>query len=499
MAILSQLPGMSSGPMLRVLGALLILVFGHLLVRVTRIILRRYRKRGEGRLVPIREKRANLITSFMNVGVIILALGYLNVGLGSRIEQAVVQQAPKLFSVVLIGVLGVIVINIAEKVLRDFFQTLGLKSYLREAGMSSASFNIFSVGIKVFLYLVLAQIILYQLELNIVLINQLLNAFSWAFAFLVAGVIFYTVKDLFQNLGAGFYLRNSRVVRPGEEVKIGDDSGEVKDVSLFGTKLETRDGFTVLKPNSNVIDSGISFKRAKSDLETLEDITGYFRTADPELSGPKSVEMAAEIFGVEKEQEDIEEAFEAEDIDETVDNLSGGGMKAAWIEAENISSLDEEYKAWFNDGALIVSRFDKEELFPNSDPGEYTLSIGAENSDILNIDPVESSSGGVYYVDSGRMEDLMDESEGYLVLAPEGTTAYWRIKKELVYSDKNLYDELSKTLENKLRKIMRQGRMLKDVSPDPVQRYIEKWGREGSVSRLWTPSGRDNSGSSGNN
>lgn len=500
MTLLSQtFPFLSSGPALRVLGALVILAFGHLLVRIVKSGLRKYRRRESEIPIDIREENVNLVTSFLNIGVILLALAYLNVGLGSQVQQALIQQAPKLFSVVLIGILGIIFINIAERALSDFFKTLGLKNYLKDAGMSSASFGIFSAGVKVFLYLVLAQVMLYQLKLNITLINQLLNAFSWAFAFLVAGVVFYSVKDLFQNLGAGVYLQNSRELRSGEEVRIGEDAGEIKDISLFGTKLETRDGYTLLKPNSTVINSDLRFKRAKSDLEVLEKINSYFQTTGSGSGEVASVRMASEFFDLEITEDEVREAFSDEDMNGAAEKLSDSGMKAAWIESGKISSLEDEYKSWFNDGALIVTRFDKEQLFTDSDSGKFALSAGVESGDILNIDPVKATSGGVYYVESERMRELMGSEDGYLVLAPEGTTAYWRIKKDLVYSDENLYDELSKTLENKLRKIMRQGRMLDDVSPEVVRQYVKKWGREDTNTKLWTPSGREENGTSGNN
>ncbi len=92
------------------------------------------------------------------------------------------------------------------------------------------------------------------------------------------------------------------------------------------------------------------------------------------------------------------------------------------------------------------------------------------------------------------MEGAMAEfghKRGYIVLAPKGTTAHWRIKNDLIYADKSIYDELSKTLETRLRKIMRQGRILKNSTPNSMKKYLEKWSREDDqkLTRVWKPEG----------
>ena len=76
---------------------------------------------------------------------------------------------------------------------------------------------------------------------------------------------------------------------------------------------------------------------------------------------------------------------------------------------------------------------------------------------------------------------------GYTVVAPKGTTAHWRIKNDLIYADKSYYDELSKTLEARLRKILRQGRILKNSTPSSMEDYMEKWGSSEKLTRIWMP------------
>ncbi|QGA80672.1 mechanosensitive ion channel domain-containing protein [Candidatus Nanohalobium constans] len=502
MAILSEtLSNFASGPMLRILGALLILALGHLSIKLGLKAVRKYTtEKATVKELRQHEDRIKLVSNTLDAIVVVVALAYLNVGISSQLQQTLVQNAPNVLSAILIGFLGVITINIAENVFKDFFQTLGLKKYVREAGISSASFNVLSTGIKGFLYLVLVQILLYQLQLNIALVNQLLNAFVWAFALLAAGLVFYSLKDLFQNLGAGLYLKNSRVIRPGEEVKLDDETGEIREVSLFGTTLETKDGYTSLTPNRKVLDSGIKFKKSKNDLETLQEINSYFKSSEDENTAA-TAQLALEIFENYYSRDDIIDKLEGEepeDVQKLVEDASEGEIKTAFIEADKVSDLGTEFKSWFNDGALIISKLDKSGLFMDAED-DYTLSVAVESGEVLNIDTRRGSENGVYYVAGNRMKELMSGEDGYIVLAREGTNAHWRLKNDLIYSEKEEYEDLSKTLENRLRKIMRQGRVLTDVMPVSVRGYIEKWSREkDEFSREWGVNREDTSGSSKN-
>jgi hypothetical protein len=247
------------------------------------------------------------------------------------------------------------------------------------------------------------------------------------------------------------------------------------------------------------MDSPLKFKRTQSDLETLEDITQYFVAQNPSYCGPDSMEIALEIFGYKHDQEEIgekaniskEEGVHEEDLMDAAEELTNKEVRTAWIGHDKISDLGEEYKSWFNDGALIVSNFYKPEIFPDATTGHFVLSIGVEGDEILNLDP-SGTNGGVYYVGEDTLEEAMGDfghKRGYIVVAPKGTTAYWRIKNDLIYADKSYYDELSKTLESRLRKILRQGRILKNSTPQSMEKYLEKWTADEKLTRIWNPEG----------
>ncbi|MFB6215500.1 MAG: C39 family peptidase, partial [Candidatus Aenigmatarchaeota archaeon] len=232
-------------------------------------------------------------------------------------------------------------------------------------------------------------------------------------------------------------------------------------------------------------------------------IKSHFVAQNPSYCGPASMEMALEIFGYRNGQDEIGEkagtekgeGTDREKLMDAVEDLTDGEVKTAYIEYDKIGDLADEFKAWFDEGALIVPNFYKQELFPDANAGHYVLSVGVEGQEILVVDPSKhTGTGGVYYVDADRLYEAMgefDHKRGYIVVAPEGSTAYWRIKNDLVYSKKTYYDEISKTLETRLRKLLRQGGLLKNVMPSPIEDYLEDWRSDKRVTDIWKPEGRE--------
>jgi len=486
-------PASGEDALIRVLFALLLLVFGHIGVKLTGIASRRIWVKGRDltkKEVKERHEALQYLTYLLDGAVVVFALLYLNSGITADLITEFIQFLPELLSVILLGILGIIAINLGVKLSSEILEVLGMKSYLREVGLSGSALGIISGLVQAFLYLLLLQVALEQLGIGGSFIRQLVTASSWAAAFLVAGLFFYGFKDLFRNFAAGIYLKNSRLVRPGEEVKMDEENGEIKNISLFSTTVDTDTGYTLLTPNREIMESEIRFKRTKNDIETLEDMKRYFVAEKESYSGPASMEMALDIYGYRKNQEEIgekAESMEPEDIIEAVEELTEDEVRGAYIPHEKITDVEDEFKAWFNDGGLIAPHFDREQLFSGSG-GDYALAVGYESDEVLIIDS-SSKTGGVYYIDRQKLYESMP-GKGYIVLAPEGTTAYWRIKNDLIYGDKNYYEELSKTLETRLMKILRQGRILSDVMPGSVRNYMEKWKTEEQVTRLWKPGDR---------
>ncbi|MFB6191207.1 MAG: mechanosensitive ion channel domain-containing protein [Candidatus Nanohaloarchaea archaeon] len=505
MALNSSLLAPASGEdaLVRVLFALLILVFGHIGVKLFDKFLRRIWISGKQGLskkdIQERHEALQYLNYLLDGAIVIFALLYLNTGITAQVTTEFVEFLPRLVSAALVGILGIIAIDLSTKIGAELLEALGVKRYFQEIGLSGSALEVTAGLFKAFLYLLLLQIALGQLGIGETFIDQLVTASSWAAAFLVAGLLFYGFKDLFQNFAAGIYLKNSRLVRPGEEVRLEEDTGEIRNISLFSTTVDTDTGYTLLTPNREVMDSQVKFKRTKSDIDTLEDIKKHFVAQQPSYCGPASVEMALDILGYRYDQDEIgekagttEEGTEPAELMAAVEELTEEDARAGFVEIEKITELGDELKAWFNDGAVVIPYFDKSQLFPEAEEGNYVLAVGMEGDEVLVIDP-NRRMGGVYYVDQKDLYEAMDQlpDGGYMVIAPEGTTAHWRLKNELMYSEKTYYDELSKTLETRLRKILRQGRLLTKAMPEPLESYMENWRSGERVTRLWNPRGEE--------
>ncbi|MEF8880557.1 MAG: mechanosensitive ion channel domain-containing protein [Candidatus Nanohaloarchaea archaeon] len=483
---------------------LLILVLGHISARLFKsflstIVLRNKDSTNRKQIQSAKDK-IQYSVYIIDVITIATALFYLNADISLKLYSTAVVALPNIISAILVAILGIIGVNIFVKVISDFFKTLGFSEHLRNAGISREITKISETVLKAFLYLLLFQFIMVQASLAQSTIQELATAVTWGLTFLLAGLAFYGFKDLFKNFAAGLYLKNSRSVKSNEKIYFNDERGELIDVSLFSTTVDTDDGYTMVASNSQVMDANVKFKRTRSDIKTLEDMKRYFTAQDPSYCGPASSEMALNIFGFAHDQKEIGELAGSEvgkgtipdDLIDAVEELTDGEVLGAYVEYDKIGKLSDELKAWFDNGALVIPNFAKPVLFPGSGKAHYSLCVGVEGDELIIVDPsADTVSGGVYYADDSEMYEAMDEFEGrkrgYVVLAPEGTTAHWRIKNDLIYSDSNFYDDINKNMELRLKKIMRQGRLLKSVLPEPMHGYIEKWNREENVNRLWKP------------
>ena len=496
---------------IRLTVTLLILIFGHLTVKLfkgglTRLLLRGKDTTNRKQIQALKDK-IQYSVYLLDAAIIGSALFYLNADISRELYSASVSALPNLVSAILVAIIGIIGVNIFVKIISDFFKTLGFNKHLKSAGVNKEIVKVSETVLKAFLYLLLFQFIMAQASLAQSTIQELATAAIWALTLLLAGLAFYGFKDLFKNFAAGLYLKNSRSVKSKEKIYMDDERGELIDVSLFSTTVDTDDGYTMVAPNSEVMDSKVKFKRTRSDIKTLEDMKRYFTAQDPSYCGPASAEMALNIFGFSHSQKEIGELAGSEvgkgtmpdELINAVEDLTDEQVKAAYVEHDKIGKLSDELKTWFDNGALVIPNFAKPVLFPGSETAHYSLCVGVEGDELIIVDPsADTVSGGVYYADDSEMLQAMDEFEGrkrgYVVMAPKETTAYWRIKNDLIYSDSSVYDELSKNMELRLKKIMRQGRLLKSVLPDPMNAYIEKWNREEKVNRLWKPENHEEEG-----
>lgn len=429
------------------------------------------------------------------IGSLVVALLYMNASATSRMLQQVAQYVPNIVTAILLFLLGVLVTKGIIRSIAWGMEYLRLKE-AATIGVSGKIAEAFLTTLKLFLYLVVFEIALIQLGVSPEIINTTLTAASYGVVVLVVLLAFYGFKGLVQNYAAGIYLRNTNVLEPGKRVKLDGESGEVRDVTAFSTTVSTDSGYFLLAPNKELMDSSVLFKRVTAEVETLDDIKDYFVTENSRYPGAAACEMGLTIFGFDITQGDIgEELSETdvapEELGAVVTELTNEEVRTAFVPSDKITDLAAEFRVWFNNEALLLPYFNTAELFPETEGEHYVLGVGVEGDELLVVDPTSGESGGVYYVDADELMRAMDgiEDGGYLVLAPRGTTAFWRIKKGLIYSHLSLYQQLSKSLELQLSKILRRGEVVKQIVPDAVEDFIERWteGEHGRVRQMWQP------------
>jgi small-conductance mechanosensitive channel len=490
---------------IKILVTFIILVIGFVGGRLLSRLFKRvyYARRSEDVVEKIKDRKRQPIKVVEYITAIItitIALVYLNSTATNQLFTQILDWFQPVLTAVLSFILGMLIVKIFMGFLTGFIDTVGFKQYAKDLGLSTKVLTIFFQLLKVFLYILLFAIVVTQLPQfqGADIVSETLKAASWGVVGLLVLLGFFGFKDLIQNYAAGIYLRGSDVLKPGKKVKLEDESGEIRDISAFGTTITTDTGYFMLTPNKELMDKSILFKRVKADVDTLEDIKNYFVAQEPSYCGPASAEMALSMFGYDIPQGTLADetgttqpgGVKPDALMDGIENLTNGEVKTDFVEHSKITDVSDEFKTWFNDGGLIIVNFAKPELFPNAETAHYALSVGAEGNEALIIDPsAHTSSGGVYYVDSNEMLEAMEEWEGeekgYIVMAPKGTTAHWRIEEGLIYSDKSFYEQLSKNLELQLGRIMRRGRILKTVMPDQVEDFLTRWRKEERVKRLW--------------
>jgi len=158
--------------------------------------------------------------------------------------------AINVITVFLVILLGLIIANIFNNILRRFLRGFGLNKIIEEQLKKKIKLEeYFTSFIKYVIYLITLIIALDQLGLP----TRFLK-----FIFIVIGliIIIFTVlafKDWVPNMIAGFYIYKNNKVKVGDTIKVRDIKGVIKSINLVETKIETSNKEVIFIPNSNLI------------------------------------------------------------------------------------------------------------------------------------------------------------------------------------------------------------------------------------------------------
>jgi len=495
---------------LKLLVTLLIIISGYFIAKIGSSLIIAIAKRKE----VIRVKHIRIIKIFRYLTLIltiIIALIYLRVEFVTDIAILTIfisntyNLLPKILLVMLLIVLAVSVVNLISIGFKRLFDITGITDLMADQRKEHFLSGILAF-LRISLYLFTA---LFLLNLFGIDVSGITNAISWFFYGLAALFflyIFFGTRIFMENFIAGIYLKVSGSFKLGQKVKIGEIKGSIKSISNQGVTIKSDQGYATLIPNREFVKKEISYKNIETDIGTLEKIKAYYVEQKPSYCGPASASMILKIFGYNEPQSKIGDLAKTEIGTEkkgagtkpsvlikVVQKLTGNKVNGSWIDAGYITDLRDEIKLWLNQGALIIIDYKKSTLFPEAKKAHYSVCVAVEGDELVILDP-SGKKGGVYLADSEKVyrgmdtfSEFLQSKRGYIVFAPEGTTAFHRIEESLIYADPSLYKELSNKLKKELYKLTKKTELLETVLPLRVKNFIRKWREKDRIARLWKP------------
>jgi len=211
--------------------------------------------------------------------------------------------------------------------------------------------------------------------------------------------------------------------------------------------------------------------------------------------------MILRIFGYNESQIKIGELSNAEvgkgtrpeKLIEVVGELTKKKVNGTWITVDKITDLKHEMRMWLNQGGLVIVDYKKSILFPESKKAHYAVVVAVEGDELVVLDP-SGKKGGVYLADADKIyagmdtfSEFLQSKRGYMIFAPEGTTAFHRVEEGLIYSDPSLYTNLSNKLKSELAKVTDKSEVIENIVPLRVKNFIRKWRERDKIARLWKP------------
>lgn len=446
----------------------------------------------------------------VSITAIIAALVYMGVDIGHGIVIAdflskTYSLLPSILLAMLFIVLALAIINTIVFFLKKVFDISGVTEIMSEQNKEPL-LNGMMIAARIALYFFS---VLFLMNLFGMDISKITNAIGWllyAIAGLALLYVFFGTRVFVENFIASIYLKASNSFKLGQKIKIDGMEGSIRSISNQGVTIKPESGYATFIPNREFVKKEISFRNIETDLDTLESIKSYYVEQKPSYCGPACASMALKIFGYNEPQSKIGELANTEIgtnakgagtkpdvLIDVVQKLTSNKVKGAWVNVEKITDLKSEARLWLNQGALLIVDYKKSFLFPEAKKAHYAVCVAVEGDELVILDP-SGKKGGVYLADAEKLYRGMDtfseylqSKRGYIVLAPEGTTAYYRIEEGLIYSDPNLYEELSNKLKTELYRLTEKTELLETVLPLRVKNFIRKWREKDKIARLWKP------------
>ena len=164
--------------------------------------------------------------------------------------------ATKLVVAAILLLVGVIIAQLAERLVHYILKQLEVNKILVKAGLPFALDETLAHLVKYALYFVTFVITLNQINLT----TQVFDVLAFAVIVFVVVSIFLGLKDFVPNYWAGIWLRRKNVYKVGDVIVVNDIQGEVRKFDVLKTTVKTKDGDTIHLPSSLLLQSQITKK-----------------------------------------------------------------------------------------------------------------------------------------------------------------------------------------------------------------------------------------------
>lgn len=151
-------------------------------------------------------------------------------------------------SILLIALVAWVVAGVVDIILKEFGRKLIKKT---KTAIDDEAIPFLSKVVKIVIYAIAFIAILDKLGYSNVVASLIVG-------FGIAGfAIGFAAKDTIANLLAGFLILTDRPFTKGDRIQIGEYLGEVVDIGLRSTKIETLDHTLVIIPNEKIISNEV--------------------------------------------------------------------------------------------------------------------------------------------------------------------------------------------------------------------------------------------------
>ena len=146
----------------------------------------------------------------------------------------------------LIVILGIILGNIVGKLVKRLLKELEVERVLKEQKVKFPVEDFVSSLFKYIIYVIAVIWALTQLNIATTMLYVILGIIL----VVLISFIILAFKDIIPNFVASFIVHFRQIVKKGDYIQIDSVEGEVIEVDMQETRIKTKEGDTVMLPNS---------------------------------------------------------------------------------------------------------------------------------------------------------------------------------------------------------------------------------------------------------